>query len=92
MPPKKKVQRKKQGARGLNPPRLQCAPVREEFEIFSRKNEKNEQVFSSRCRHCPQVIKGRNTSNLEGHLEAAHSEVSERVQGKLFHNHPNQIC
>ena len=86
MPPKSK---KKPRAKGLNPPRLKCAPVREEFEIFSVRNEKNEEVFSSRCRHCPQVIKGRNTSNLEGHLEAAHPEVSERVQSKLFHNNPH---
>ena len=92
MPPKRKVQGKKQRVKGLNPPRLKCAPVREEFEIFSVRNEKNEEVCSSRCRHCPQVIKGRNTSNLEGHLEAAHQEVSERVQGMFFHNHPIQIC
>ena len=51
MPPKKKVQRKKQRAKS---------------------------TASSK------VLRGQNTSNLERHLEAAHPEVSERVQGMYF--------
>ena len=51
-------------------------------EEKSSKKETESQRFKSTA--SSKVLRGQNTSNLEKHLEAAHPEVSERVQGMYF--------
>ena len=58
------------------------APVREEFEVFSTIDpQTKKKVFKSRCKHCDQVMRGQNVTNLEGHLARAHEDISAKVQG-----------
>ena len=51
-------------------------------------------VYKSRCKHCDQVMRGKNVTNLEGHLANAHEDISAKVQGMtstLTHNYVSAI-
>ena len=79
-PPKKvrKIKEKWPAPRLLGP-----APVREEFEIFSFIDPSTQKkLYRSRCKHCDQVMRGNNVTNLEKHLENVHEDISAKVQGK----------
>ena len=81
---------KKKSAHLTRPRIIGPAPVREEFDVFSTIDPKTQKtLYKSRCKHCDQVMRGKNVTNLEGHLAHAHEDISAKVQGMtstLTHN------